>query len=419
MSFKCFLSRLNILVTYDFLSIGGPLSLLSNYQLYLKDYKVKVRYLIALDSSRKIYPSLSDFINQSKATIIHLGDFPHLILLQFFVKFYTKVNSIFKNSPPNVILAHEFYSALFPLFHNWRKNPLLIFYFHGDIAEERRSRYRRRFFSWLLRGFVRYVFDKFIVLLVLNKYDYILCLSVYSRDYLTCYYGVPLQKIQIIPGGVDTDFFKPLTKIAEKNALRRRLKIPVGKNILLMITRLEERKNIIGTVESLSLLNNDYFLILMFPEDNSANYINTELTRIIKRYKIENRLRLVPYRDDRQKLQFLQAGDLFLMTSLKLETFGITILEAFSTGLPVLGTSVGAIPELIGQLSSRLLVSPAPIVIAEGIKDFFSLGEDGRRRLATKARRITLRYTWGNSFSRFILFLKSLPELASKNNSSQ
>jgi glycosyltransferase involved in cell wall biosynthesis len=53
---------------------------------------------------------------------------------------------------------------------------------------------------------------------------------------------------------------------------------------------------------------------------------------------------------DEQLQVAYQAADLFLLPTRALECFGLISLEAMSFGLPVLGTTVGAIPEVIGPI---------------------------------------------------------------------
>ena len=46
--------------------------------------------------------------------------------------------------------------------------------------------------------------------------------------------------------------------------------------------------------------------------------------------------------------EYYRAADLFVLPTAAIEGFGLVILEAFSSGTPVVGTPVGAIPELVG-----------------------------------------------------------------------
>jgi glycosyltransferase involved in cell wall biosynthesis len=54
---------------------------------------------------------------------------------------------------------------------------------------------------------------------------------------------------------------------------------------------------------------------------------------------------------------FMQAADIFVLPS-RLEPFGIVLLEAGVSGLPVIATRVGGIPELIEHEQTGLLIAP-------------------------------------------------------------
>lgn len=79
------------------------------------------------------------------------------------------------------------------------------------------------------------------------------------------------------------------------------------------------------------------------------------LSNIIKRENLEKKVVLVGQRDDIDRL--MQASDIFVLPSLK-EAFGLVVLEAMQNGLPVIGSNVGGIPEIISSEDYGILVKP-------------------------------------------------------------
>ena len=53
-----------------------------------------------------------------------------------------------------------------------------------------------------------------------------------------------------------------------------------------------------------------------------------------------------------------QAADMFVLPTRELECFGLIILEALAHGCPVIGTNVGAIPELLNPILPNFIVPP-------------------------------------------------------------
>jgi len=54
----------------------------------------------------------------------------------------------------------------------------------------------------------------------------------------------------------------------------------------------------------------------------------------------------------------LNLADLFILSTIEREGLGVSIIEAMSMGVPVIGTSIGGIPELIKNQVNGLLVPP-------------------------------------------------------------
>lgn len=106
----------------------------------------------------------------------------------------------------------------------------------------------------------------------------------------------------------------------------------------------------------------------------------------IEHHGLGGRVRLLGQRDDVQRLM-LEADA--LVHPARWEGFGLVLLEAMRAELPVIATSVGAIPEVIVDGQSGLLVEPDdPAALAAAIARIFAeaelltrLGAAGRERL--------------------------------------
>ena len=63
----------------------------------------------------------------------------------------------------------------------------------------------------------------------------------------------------------------------------------------------------------------------------------------------------------------------------------MTIIEAMGTGLPIVATAVGGVPDMLTDMESGLLVSHQPEKVAEAVCKLLD-SEDFRKKLGTNAR---------------------------------
>ncbi len=89
---------------------------------------------------------------------------------------------------------------------------------------------------------------------------------------------------------------------------------------------------------------------------------------------LSSRVTLEGYVPEEALPAFLGAASLFVLPSERLEGFGMVIAESMACGTPVLGTRVGAIPEVLGAFDPGLVTDR----LAEGIAKLL----DDPRRLA-------------------------------------
>jgi glycosyltransferase involved in cell wall biosynthesis len=128
--------------------------------------------------------------------------------------------------------------------------------------------------------------------------------------------------------------------------------------------------------------SNVIYLVVGGPSVGEEEYGNFLKKRVIE-MGLQDRIVFTGQRNDVQRL--FSAMDIYVMPSDK-ESFGISLLEAMCSGLPVVATSVGGPREVVEEGISGLLVPPRdPVRLAEAIVRLVRNG-DLRRSLGRRAR---------------------------------
>ncbi len=156
-------------------------------------------------------------------------------------------------------------------------------------------------------------------------------------------------KTEIIEHGIYAPDFLPKEEARKQLSLILRREIDNPPIWIGTIANLYETKDIPNLIEALKNINNDYAAIIIGYGDSS------KIESLIKKQNLSDRIFLAG--GHLAASRFLKAFDLFVLSSAK-EGFPYTILEAMAAGLPIIATSVGAIPEMIENEKSGLLVPP-------------------------------------------------------------
>ncbi|OHB77345.1 MAG: hypothetical protein A2Z34_02330 [Planctomycetes bacterium RBG_16_59_8] len=208
----------------------------------------------------------------------------------------------------------------------------------------------------------------------------------------------PPEKLHSIPCAVDTDMFCPTPGWRERHA------IPPGDTLLLTIRRLVPRMGVDNLIrafpEVLASIPSARLVI------GGEGPLRGELEALARSLPCADRVLFTGYVADAEMPAIYSAADLFLLPTKELEGFGMVIIEAMACGTPVLGTPVGAIPEVLGPFDRSMLCSGVGHrEIAEGLLRLFRSGisnDDMRQRCRQYA---VDRYGWDVILPRFESFL--------------
>ena len=183
-----------------------------------------------------------------------------------------------------------------------------------------------------------------------------------------------IQKLVVIPNGVDTALFKPLTN---KSELRSKFNIPQNKNVILFVAEYSTKNPFKGGEIIRNLIDN--------VDDNDGVHF---VTVGGKSENKSNNLTSIGYVNKEEELSEIYNACDVLVYPTKADNLPLVVLESMSSGLPVIASNVGGISEIISDGMDGYLIDEHNSFISfdEKLKEFFKLTKDRKKTLSENAR---------------------------------
>jgi len=198
--------------------------------------------------------------------------------------------------------------------------------------------------------------------------------------------GVPEEKVHVIPVGVDIERFKHRDKDL---LLLKQLNIAEDELVLLFVGRIVWSKGIYFLLYAYKKLlsdpeiNKNIKLIIVGSGPEKSKIID-----IISRLNLANQIILIDSVSYMDIHKLYNISDIFILPSVPTyswqEQFGMVLVEAMASELPVITTLSGSIPEVVGD--AGVLVQPGDFLdLYNKIKELITSSEL-RKTLGKKAR---------------------------------
>jgi glycosyltransferase involved in cell wall biosynthesis len=123
------------------------------------------------------------------------------------------------------------------------------------------------------------------------------------------------------------------------------------------------------------------------------------LMELVEKFNLKDNVSFINFVKEEEKYKLIRSHKIFVLPSLK-EYTPCVLLEAQALGVPVLTTKVGAIPEMVLDGETGLLIKPGdPYELAKSITMLIE-NEDLRRSFSTKAREWVKKFTLESSVTK-------------------
>ena len=248
-----------------------------------------------------------------------------------------KLFRIFRREQPDIIHTHTAKAGTVGrsagiLYRLTSRRPVrFVHTFHGHVFHGYYGRIVTAFFLFVERTLARFT-------------DIIVVLSPRQREEIHHHFRVGRDgQFRIIPLGLDTSIGASSDPIAS----RRTLEVPATAFVAGIVGRVTEVKDHEFFLESVERWMSDdtnrstnaLFLVI------GDGHLRPQLELRVRERGLGGRVRFLGNRNDPEV--FYRAFDLLVLTS-RNEGTPLTILEAMASGVPVLATAVGGVPDLLG-----------------------------------------------------------------------
>ena len=217
---------------------------------------------------------------------------------------------------------------------------------------------------------------------VIRTADAIVAFSRHESDAMVRFYDASVDKIEVIPCGVDVDLFRPVDRREAKQ------KLGLGEDgVVLFVGRLEPLKGVDILLRTVAQLERASATRTVIVGGDQADAEMARLRALCSDLGIAERVSFLGRMAQQELPLYYSAADVSVIPSYY-ESFGLVALESMACGTPVIASRVGGLPTIVKDgLNGYLIPWRCPEPFADGLDVL--LGNAAIRQAMSDASRQT------------------------------
>jgi glycogen(starch) synthase len=241
---------------------------------------------------------------------------------------------------PDAVVVSHFAMHAHPVLSQLGAHPFVV-HFHGPWGAESRVEGA---------GALSVLAREMVERRVYRRADQAIVLSPAFRDVLAREYRVPMERMHVIPGGVDVDRF---AIAASPSECRRTLDWPTDRPIVLCVRRLVRRVGVDTLIDAANVLRARVPDALVLVAGTGP--LRGELEARVAALGLEQHVKFLGFVPDEDLPTAYRAADLTVVPTAALEGFGLITVESLAAGTPCVVTPVGGLTDVIAPLAPQLV----------------------------------------------------------------
>ena len=308
---------------FDYSVDGGVKNHVQELSLQLTSFGHNVDIIAPCSKPNEQYEK--NFIPLGKPIPIHTGGSIARVSIDFRLKY--EVQEYLSKKNVDIIHLHQPFSGL------------LTAYFISESSSKKIATFHAYGSPWLYRiGGAKLAKPYF------EKLDGLIAVSEPARSFISNYFP---GDYTVIPNGVNLKKFKPqVNSIPQYND---------HKINILFVGRMEKRKGLRYLLKAYASLRWKYQnirLIIVGSEE-----LDAECNKIINEHSLHDIVITGPVSEEK-KLEYFSSADIFCTPATGQESFGIVLLEAMASNIPIIATNIDGYASVVTNQKEALLVSP-------------------------------------------------------------
>lgn len=180
----------------------------------------------------------------------------------------------------------------------------------------------------------------------------VITISEHSKTDIVRHFGIPPERVSVVPLGVDDRYFEALAPEFRREVLQC---LGLPRQFFLCVGTLQPRKNLERILRAHQRLPLDMQKEVPLVVAGRPGWRCEEVIELLEQGRERGTVQWLRYVPDIELRALLQSAAALVFPSLY-EGFGLPVLEAFASGLPVITSSTSSLPEVAGD--AALLVDP-------------------------------------------------------------
>ncbi len=216
--------------------------------------------------------------------------------------------------------------------------------------------------------------------LVANRMDRVVTVSRDAALQIHRAFGVPQERIRVVYNGLDSSVFRPMPEIPK-----------VPGRIIFVGNVADRKKGVLYLLRAMAQLDEDVELVMV--DGGTPTRVSTG--DLIEHCGLQSRVRVTGKIDTDELVRLYASAQLAVVPSLY-EGFGFPAAEAMACELPLVATTAGALPEVVGtREEAGVLVPPRdPEALAHAVRTLLQDPNQCLEMGRAARRRILQNFTW-------------------------